>query len=51
MFAAQIETTLTNIAALDFTASVDEVIAALERELELLNCQQAEVAKSMKHRK
>ena len=48
MFAAQIETTLTNIDALDWTGSVDEVLNSLERELDLLDKQQKSVAKKSK---
>jgi len=46
MFAAQIETTLSNIEALDFTTSVDDVLNVLERELEMLDRQQKSVGQS-----
>ena len=46
MFAAQITTTLSNIDALDFTTSVDDVLIALERELEMLDRQQKSVGQS-----
>ncbi len=46
MFAAQIETSLSNINALDFTANVDDVLNALERELEMLDRQQKSVGQS-----
>ena len=48
MFAAQIETTLTNINALDWTGKVDDVLDCLERELGLLDIQQQNVAKKGK---
>jgi hypothetical protein len=44
MFAAQIETTIANIGALDFTGSADDVLNLLEKELELLDSQQRSVA-------
>jgi hypothetical protein len=44
MFAAQIETTITNLGALDFTGSVDELLNLIEKELELLDNQQKKVA-------
>ena len=46
MFAAQIETTLSNIDALDFSTSVDDVLNVLERELEMLDRQQKSVGQS-----
>jgi hypothetical protein len=46
MFAAQIETTLSNIDALDFNTSVDDVLNVLERELEMLDRQQKSVGQS-----
>ncbi|MCC7475098.1 MAG: hypothetical protein IT425_06855 [Pirellulales bacterium] len=46
MFAAQIETTLSNMNSLDFTLSVDEVVEILDREIELLYRQQRCVASS-----
>ena len=48
MFAAQIETTLTNINALDWTGKVDDVLDCLECELGLLDIQQRNVAKKGK---
>ena len=48
MFAAQIETTATNINALDWTGNVDEVLDCLERELALLDKQQKCVATKVK---
>lgn len=48
MFAAQIETSLTNVNAIDWQGSVDEVLNCLDRELELLDAQQRKVAKNVK---
>ncbi len=46
MFAAQLETTLSNIDALDYTQPVDEVLDMLNRELETLDRQRRSFAKS-----
>lgn len=46
MFAAQLETTLSNIDALDFTLPVDDVLDLLNRELETLDHQRRGFAKS-----
>jgi hypothetical protein len=47
MFAAQIETTLTNINALDWNGSVDDVLNCVERELDLIDAQQKSVCKKI----
>jgi hypothetical protein len=47
MFAAQIETTLTNLGALDWNGSPLDVLNCLERELGLLDQQQKAVLKSI----
>lgn len=46
MFAAQLETTLSNIDALDFSQPVDDVLDVLNRELETLDRQRRSFAKS-----
>lgn len=46
MFAAQLETTLSNIDALDYSQPVDDVLDALNRELETLDRQRRSFAKS-----
>jgi hypothetical protein len=46
MFAAQIETTLSNVDAIDFTTNVDDILNTLERELEMLDQQQKSVGRS-----
>lgn len=46
MFAAQLETTLSNIDALDYSEPVDDVLDALNRELETLDRQRRGFAKS-----
>jgi hypothetical protein len=46
MFAAQLETTLSNIDALDYSQPVDEVLDVLDRELETLDRQRRSFAKS-----
>ncbi len=46
MFAAQLETTLSNIDALDYSQPVDEVLDVLDRELETLDRQRRGFAKS-----
>jgi hypothetical protein len=48
MFAAQIETTLTNLNALDYNGPVNDVLDALDRELALLDSQQKSVGRGKK---
>jgi hypothetical protein len=48
MFAAQIETTITNLGAIDWTDSVDNALDCLEREISLLDGQQKAVLNSTK---
>ena len=48
MFAAQIETTLTNLNALNFEGPFEEVLNSLERELGLLDDQQKSVSRRPK---
>jgi hypothetical protein len=50
MFAAQCETSISNIEALDYSAPVAEVLFALEREIEMLDSQQKNVDSSKKRR-
>lgn len=46
MLAAQCETSISNIDAIDYTATIDEVLAALDREVSLLDGEQQKVARS-----
>jgi hypothetical protein len=48
MFASQIETTITNVGAIDYTGPVNEVLDLLEKEMALLDSQQKNVAASKK---
>jgi hypothetical protein len=48
MFAAQIESTISNLEGLSFTGPVDDLLNTLDRELDLLDKQQKQVARSRK---
>lgn len=47
MLAAQCETSISNIDAIDYTATIDDVLAALDREVLLLDGEQQNVARCL----